>query len=169
MVFRLLGSWGLSVSLSLSVCLARALARALLFSSSFLGCLLHRLWTYPPQLPLRCRLHSRLLQLLRAQHMGAGVSACTLQAANVALQRDPATASSATVRRWLALLVKRSLYLELTRGSISLHDVKVTRYCVPAWLGLAGLRVMVHFFLEDVYKSRLFVVCFRLVVQPDRA
>ena len=48
-----------------------------------------------------------------------------LHASIVALGKDEGKkASPATIRRWLALLVKRSLFLELTRGSISLHDVR---------------------------------------------
>ena len=29
------------------------------------------------------------------------------------------------IKRWLSVLVKRSLFLELTRGSIQLHDIGV--------------------------------------------
>ena len=63
------------------------------------------------------RIPSRLFQILH-------VSSTELSKDN----KDAKAASTSTIKRWIALLVKRSLLLELIRGSIQLHDSKRCKY-----------------------------------------
>mgnify|MGYP004198552743 CR=1 FL=1 len=61
------------------------------------------------------RIPSRVFQILHA-------SSTELSKDNK--DNDAKAASTSTIKRWIALLVKRSLLLELIRGSIQLHDSK---------------------------------------------
>ena len=63
------------------------------------------------------RIPSRVFQILHA-------SSTELSKDN----KDAKAASTSTIKRWIALLVKRSLLLELIRGSIQLHDSKRCKY-----------------------------------------
>ena len=63
------------------------------------------------------RIPSRVFQILHA-------SSTELSKDN----KDAKAASTSTIKRWIALLVKRSLFLELIRGSIQLHDSKRCKY-----------------------------------------
>ena len=63
------------------------------------------------------RIPSRVFQILHA-------SSTKLSKDN----KDAKAASTSTIKRWIALLVKRSLLLELIRGSIQLHDSKRCKY-----------------------------------------
>ena len=63
------------------------------------------------------RIPSRVFQILHA-------SSSELSKDN----KDAKAASTSTIKRWIALLVKRSLFLELIRGSIQLHDSKRCKY-----------------------------------------
>ena len=63
------------------------------------------------------RIPSRVFQILHA-------SSTELSKDN----KDTKAASTSTIKRWIALLVKRSLLLELIRGSIQLHDSKRCKY-----------------------------------------
>ena len=63
------------------------------------------------------RIPSRVFQILHA-------SSSELSKDN----KDAKAASTSTIKRWIALLVKRSLLLELIRGSIQLHDSKRCKY-----------------------------------------
>ena len=63
------------------------------------------------------RIPSRVFQILHA-------SSTELSKDNKAAK----AASTSTIKRWIVLLVKRSLLLELIRGSIQLHDSKRCKY-----------------------------------------
>ena len=63
------------------------------------------------------RIPSRVFQILHA-------SSTELSKGN----KDAKAASTSTIKRWIALLVKRSLLLELIKGSIQLHDSKRCKY-----------------------------------------
>ena len=63
------------------------------------------------------RIPSRVFQILHA-------SSTEMSKDN----KDAKPASTSTIKRWIALLVKRSLLLELIRGSIQLHDSKRCKY-----------------------------------------
>ena len=63
------------------------------------------------------RIPSRVFQILHA-------SSTELSKDN----KDAKAASTSTIKGWIALLVKRSLFLELIRGSIQLHDSKRCKY-----------------------------------------
>ena len=65
------------------------------------------------------RIPSRVFQILHA-------SSTELSKDNK--DQDAKAASTSTIKRWIALLVKRSLLLELIRGSIQLHDSKRCKY-----------------------------------------
>jgi hypothetical protein len=47
-----------------------------------------------------------------------------LHAANVQVGADTKAASMSTVKKWVKLLINRSLLMELVRGSVQMHDSK---------------------------------------------
>jgi hypothetical protein len=53
-----------------------------------------------------------------------------LHAAIIQVGTDTKAASMSTVRKWVRLLINRSLLMELIRGSVQIHDSKSTRLLI---------------------------------------
>jgi hypothetical protein len=59
----------------------------------------------------------------------------------------------ATIKRWLSVLIKRSLLLELVRGSIQLHDI-VRDYTIGLHKDMKKLQHLQRRFVKQLLQSQ---------------